>query len=184
MYIEIKDIKKLIDAGYTVIKAKWADKQQKIYLKKLQVGKGERTFFICPCCGSNANKLYLDKFGYKCIHCTSLKVYSGIQNTTKGGYSYIEYKMERYAKNNGIGTFDYPFDYMQHPKPKWKHYDKWDRDLAVLQALENMRMQSICFNKIWDTQTIRNVINGRNKFLALSLTKLKRYFYPFDKEIL
>lgn len=92
MYIEIKDIKKLIDAGYTVIKAKWADKQQKIYLKKVQVGKGERTFFICPCCGSNANKLYLDKFGYKCVHCTSLKMYSGIQNTTKGGYSYIEYK--------------------------------------------------------------------------------------------
>ncbi len=185
MYITIKQVQKLIDEGHSRIKIKRAEHIQTVNLKKVQVGKGERTFFICPCCGKSAYKLYLDNTeNFKCVHCTSVNPYEGIQNTTKGGYVYLQYKMERFAMNCGIGSFEYPFDYKKHPKPKGKHIDKWNKNLAIMQALENMRFQSILYQKAWNPKTVKSIVNGKNIFLSLSLEKLKRYFYPFDTGIL
>lgn len=184
MYITIKQVQKLIDKGYSRIKIKRNEHIQFVSLRKVHVGKGERTFFICPCCGRNAYKLYLDRTNnFKCVQCTSANPYEGIQNTTRGGCDYLEYKMERFSIIYGIGQFEYPFDYKQHQKPKWKHRDKWNKNLAIMQALENMRQQSIFFNKIWNTKTIKNVISGKNKFLTLPLEALKKYYYPFDTEL-
>ena len=179
-YIEIKQIKPLIDKGHKTIKITSGENHQMIFLRNVQIGYGIRTFFICPCCGENAYKLYLDDFGYKCVHCTSLNPYSDIQNTTKGGADYLEYKMWQFANRHEIGDFQIPFNYANHPKPKWKHHNKWNKNLAIMQALENMRQQSIFFKQIWNQQTIKSIENGRNKFLSLSLSDLKRYYYPFD----
>ena len=183
-YIEISQIKELIDKGHKSIKIQQGEKQQIIYLKKVQVGYGQRTYFICPCCGENAVKLYIDKNLYKCHHCCALKPYYGIQNTTKGGYEYLGYKICRFANKCGISKVKFPFNYYDYPKPKGKHQDKWNRNLKILQALENMRMQSILYNKIWKSKTIKSVEQGKNKFLILDLYELQRYFQPFDTGIL
>ena len=177
VFVDIKQFKNLTDAGRTKAFLKWDEHQQAVYFSKVRVGYGYKNFFICPCCGEYKTKLYLDKNNiFKCVKCCSIKPYNGIQNTTKGGYEYISYKMERFAEKSGIGRFEYPFDYEQHPKPKNKHRDKWERNLAIMQALENMRSQSIFFDRIWNSKTIQKVEQGKNKCLSYPLLFLKNYF--------
>lgn len=183
-YIEINQVKEWIDKGHKNIKLQWNNQQQIIDLKKVQVGYGQRTFFICPCCGQNAIKLYFYKDLYRCVNCCTVKPYYGIQNTTKGGYEYLTYKIYRFAKKCGIPKVIFPFNYSDYIKPKGKHQDKWNNNLKILQALENMRMQSILYNKIWKPKTIKSVEQGRNKFLILNLYELQRYFQPFDTGVL
>jgi len=179
-FIEIKQFKKVIDKGKQSARIKWDDKQQTIFFSRVNVGYGCKVFFICSCCGENRTMLYLDSNIFKCVNCCTVKPYRGIQNTTKGGDEYLGYKMERFAIKVGIGSFDYPFDYLQHFCPKGKHKDKWNKNLSIMQALENMRTQSIFFNKIWNQKTIQSVESGKNKYLKCTLLDLKEKFIPFD----
>lgn len=182
-FIQIQLFKEKIDKGAESAVIQWEDKRQRIRFAKVALSYGNRSYFICPCCGGNCLKLYLYKDLFRCRNCCPENSYRGIQNTTQGGDAFIAYKMERFAEKVGIGAFEYPFDYLQHPCPKQKHHSKWDRNLSILQAMENMRSQSIFFKKIWNTKTIRSVENGKNSYLKCSLPKLKQYFYPFDNGV-
>lgn len=184
-FIEIKQFKKLTDVDKQKAVIKWGEYQQTLYFSKVKVGYGYKKFFVCPCCGEYKTKLYLDKNQiFKCVNCCSVKPYNGIQNTTKGGDDYIDYKMIRFAIKVGIGKYEYPFDYCQHPCPKGKHKEKWNQNLHILQAMENMRFQSIFFEKVWDVKTIRSVETGNNKYLSCTLKDLKNQFIPFDRGII
>lgn len=157
---------------------------QTLSFTKVQVGYGKKNFFRCPICGRNATRLYFDNHLFRCLECCRSNPYKGIQNTTRGGDDYIGYKMERFAAKAGIGQFDYPFDYLKHPRPKGKHWSKWNKNLAIMQSLENMRTQSIFFHKIWDSKTIRSIEKGKNRFLEFPLKVLKDSLFAFEKGIL
>ncbi|MCK9479190.1 MAG: hypothetical protein M0R40_06775 [Firmicutes bacterium] len=183
-FIDVNFFKEVIIKGKDNAKIEWNGGQQSIFFSKIQVGYGFKHFIICPICGQNRAKLYLEGNLFICIDCCSVKPYNGIQNTTKGGDAYIGYKMERFATRCGIGKFEYPFDYLKHPKPKGKHSEKWNRNLKIMQSLESMRFQSIFFKKIWKSRTIKSVETGKNKYIQhISLNELKRYFFPFDNGV-
>jgi hypothetical protein len=157
---------------------------QDIHFTAVNVGYGLKRFFVCPFCARDCVKLYYDGNVFKCRLCAPVKLYNGIQNTTKGGSDYLYYKMVRFATKNGIGTIRMPFKYWNYPVPKNKHADKWLKNIAILQALENMRNQSIFFNTIWNNKTIQSIESGNNRLLdALSLFDLEKWFYNFDKSI-
>lgn len=155
--------------------------RQKILLNRVKVGCVCKVFFSCPFCGRNCERLFFEQGMFRCFRCCSVSPYKGIQNTTKGGDDYIAYKMQRFAIKNGIGQFNFPFDYVKHPKPKGKHSDRWKKNLAIMQGLENMRTQSIFFNKIWKQKVIQSVEQGRNKLLELPLWTLKDRFLSFEE---
>ena len=104
----------------------------------------------------------------------------GIQYTTRGGYQFIEYKMDRFAQKHGIENINWPFWYLEYVKPKRHRWERWERTLKILQALESMRNQSIFFGKIWNSATIRDVERGTNEYLQRLLMELMLYWYPFD----
>ncbi len=179
--IHIRDLKSAIDDKSTGMIIECNGKKHRVQFNRVKVGYGIKIFFSCPLCGANCEILYYEKGWYCCFDCCSVKPYRGIQNSTKGGYEYISYKMERFAMKCGIGRFDYPFDYEKHPRPKGKHKDKWEKNLSIMQCLENMRSQSIFFNKIWDSKTIQSVEQGRNKYISFPLGLLKKNFYHIEK---
>ena len=174
--ITVQDLMKATHKGASGATVVYNGRKQKVLFNRVKNGFGYKTFMLCPLCGLNCNILYFDYGCFCCPKCCSKNFYKGIQNTTKGGYEYISYKMERFAEKSGIGRFEYPFNYEQHPKPKNKHRDKWERNLAIMQALENMRSQSIFFDRIWDSKTIQKVEQGKNKCLSYPLLFLKNYF--------
>ncbi len=181
--ISIKDFTKMIDKGSKCAIVSCGRVKQKIMFSVVKVGYGKKTFLSCPICGKNKCTLYLENNLFRCSNCCSVNPYKGIQNTTKGGEAYLEYKMERFAMRCGIGEFEYPFDFRKHPRPKGKHKEKWNTNLAIMQSLENMRSQSIFFQKIWNSKTIQSVEQRKNKFLSYPLPLLERYFYDFDSGI-
>ena len=158
-------------------------KKEKILLSRVKVGYGYKVFFSCPICGKNSERIIFEDGLFSCSKCSSAKQYRGIQNTTKGGDDFIAYKMLRFSMKVGIGQFNFPFDYAEHPKPKGKHSDKWNKNLAIMQCLENMRFQSIFNKKIWDLKVIQSVEQGKNRFLSLPLLALKDSIFPIEKGI-
>lgn len=179
--IHIRQLSKAININSTAAIIEAEGKRQIIYFKRVKVGFGYKVFFSCPLCGKNCEKVFFEQGGFRCFRCCSVSPYKGIQNTTKGGDDYIAYKMQRFAIKSGIGHFDFPFDYAKHPKPKGKHSDRWKKNLAIMQGLENMRTQSIFFNKIWKQKVIQSVEQGRNKLLELPLWTLKDRFLSFEE---
>lgn len=178
--ITVQDLMKATHKGASGATVVYDGRKQKVLFNRVKNGFGYKTFMLCPLCGSNCNILYFDYGCFRCPKCCSKNFYKGIQNTTKGGYDYIAYKMERFAEKSGIGQFDFPFDYSKHPKPKWKHKAKWEKNLAIMQCLENMRFQSIVFNRIWDNKTIQKVEQGKNKYVSYPLSVLKAYLFDIQ----
>lgn len=179
--IHINEISKSINEKSTGAIIEVKENKQKIRFNRVKVGCVCKVFFSCPLCGRNCEKVFFEQGGFRCFKCCSVSPYKGIQNTTKGGDDYIAYKMQRFAIKNGIGQFDFPFDYAKHPKPKGKHSDHWKKNLAIMQGLENMRTQSIFFNKIWKQKVIQSVEQGKNKLLELPLWTLKDRFLSFEE---
>ncbi len=179
--IHISELSGSINDKSTGAIIEFEGKRQSIHFSRVKLKFGYRVFFSCPLCGKNCERLFLEKGFYRCIHCCSVNPYKGIKNTTKGGDDYIAYKMQRFAVKCGIGQFDFPFDYSKHPKPKGKHLDRWEKNLAIMQCLENMRTQSIFYKKIWKLKVIQSVEQGKNRFLDYPLWKLKDNLYMIEK---
>ena len=178
--INIRQFKRITDTGKDGATIEYEGIRQRLSFSRVVVGYGKKVFFRCPICNKNKESLFWENNLFRCSDCCSIKQYSGIQNTTKGGDAYISYKMERFAMRCGVGQFDYPFDFQQHPRPKGKRSKNWNKNLAILQCLENMRFQSIVFGKIWNQKTIQSIEKGKNKFLLYPLKDLKNNFYSFD----
>lgn len=158
--------------------------KQQIYIAEQKTGYGKKHFFVCPVCGKRRVKLYLVNEFFKCAECAHYNPYKGIQNGTKGGYSEIEYRMQRYAKENDI-EYSLPFDFtsfFNDPRYRLKRFRK---KLVVLQALENIRFQNIFFKTIYKPIVIKKILNGSHPMLKyLSLLDLKTYIYDFNKYVI
>lgn len=181
--INIKDFSKMIEKGSRYVVVLYGSTKYKLIFSTVKVGYGEKLFLSCPICGKNKCTLFYKNNLFRCSECCSINLYKGIQNTTKGGEAYLEYKMNRFAMRCGIGEFEYPFDFHKYPRPKGKHKENWNTNLAIMQCLENMRSQSIFFQKIWNSKTIQSVERKKNKYLLYPLPLLEKYFYDFDKGI-
>jgi len=119
---------------------------------------------------------------FVCFPCTGINPYNEIQNTTKGGYRHIEYKMERFASRHGIRILGYPFHYFDYPRPPRKKVELWHKNIKILQALESMRNQSIFFYKKWSTKTIKSIEDGTNYYLTLPINEHLECFLPYDNQ--
>lgn len=186
-YIDVKDVMEVMreseypgtDQYNTYLSVEGQPFCVKIAYQK--TGFGEKSFLCCPECGSRRVKLYLYSGRLLCRDCLPYSIYRGLTHTTKGGYKYIKYRMQRLAANNGI-ILKGPFCYYNYPNPKGKNDDAWEMVLKKLQALENMRIQALSFNKRYSEKTIRSVLQEKNVLLyILDLYDIDRYFYNWDK---
>ncbi|HCG36162.1 MAG TPA: hypothetical protein DER23_07450 [Clostridiales bacterium] len=189
-FVKIEQFKDVYEKGKSSATGIFEDKEVRFFFSKVTVGYGYRHYFVCPVCGGYCIKLYYKDNIFRCIKCSGINAYEGIQHTTRGGYDFIMYKMERFAAKHGIkvetkdefqkGLLQYPFDYRDYNRPYRRKREPWEKALKILQALESMRTQSIFFGKIWDAETIRSVETGKNKYLEYPLPLLLKYLYPFD----
>lgn len=153
--IDIRDVPKEIKHVVTFQNTKYP----KVHLSYQKAGFGSKRFFICPHCGERREYLYIVQNTLACRNCLTISPYWGIQNTTKGGHTYIEYKMNKLARKYGI-KIKYPFSYYQLllDKPKNMHYATWERVARQLQILENMRNQAIFYNSFLEPSEITYVL--------------------------
>ena len=155
-------------------------------LEVVKVGYGDRRYFVCPCCGKKRTILYYINHGFKCRDCGHFNPYKKIQNGTKGGSSEIQYRMERYAKKNNIDIVRFPFnymDYIQDERLMKKGKDSFRMKLKVLQALENMRFQTIMMKKTFSNQAIRKVISEKHPILQkVSLKDMTMIWYDWESD--
>lgn len=160
------------------IKVSYCGKQFSVSFAEQKTGFGTRKFFVCPVCGKRRTKLFLCNSGLLCMGCAGVNPYKEIQNTTKGGYREIEYRMERYAEKNGFRIEKWPFeytDYIEHPAYNRK---KFRKVLKILQVLENMRLQNILFKTTYSQQTIKAVLKGNHPALTkYTLPELRKYLW-------
>ncbi len=173
--LNIQDIPKgVIDD----IKLNIEEHKYDIYIDTQTTGFGEKRFFICPLCLNKRTKLYLDNGSVGCRNCLNYSPYKGIQNTTRGGYSYIEYKMETLAAKHNI-KFEYPFRYYKSAfdKPKYMRFNKWEEVIRKLLILENMRNQAIFFNKKYTAKLIRHTLE--NCLYMFSMKELDENWYDW-----
>jgi hypothetical protein len=180
-YIDISDFKKAVFEETQGLEIKYDGNN--IYFTKQKTGYGEKIFFKCPECGSKRTKLYFYKDNFICRKCHPSNIYKQIQNTTKGGYDYISYRMKQFAASRDIIIKKFPFHYLDYAfeKPKYKHMDKWVENINILQALENMRFQTIAYNKKWDAETVKSVIDGKNTCLYIyELYEIQKYIIKWD----
>lgn len=166
--VSVEDIKRVIDIReIPVADLLCNDVPIRVKFARQKTGFGYKVFMVCPQCGERRVKLYLIDRYLICRTCIPINVYKGMQHTTKGGCDYITYIMGRFAQKNGIDFKRHPFHYYEYDKPKYKHWDKWRDSLTIMQALANMRFQTIFMKKIWDTKTIDSVLNFNNKLLYI-----------------
>ena len=94
--------------------------------------------------------------------------------------------MERYAKKNNIEIVRFPFnymDYIQDERPMKKGKDSFRMKLKVLQALENMRFQTIMMKKTFSNQAIRKVISEKHPILQkVSLKDMTMIWYDWESD--
>ncbi len=173
--IDVMDVQQYFKGGNRIFYI--TDYKRPLVMDHVKVGFGFRNYLICPECGNRFVKLYLCGNRFVCRKCGKVPVYSGIQNTTKGGYKEIQYRMERYAGKHKI-QFEYPFDYLDFV------FDQKDPEaLRVLQALENMRCQSIFFGVKYSSSTIRSVLSGDHPIMKddqIALQDLRDHFYDWN----
>lgn len=167
-FIDIKDFKEEIATGcdHSDIVTSGSIKNR-IHFVKQKTGYGVKSFFICHNCCTRHTKLYYYHNQYVCRLCYPFNIYKNIQNVPKGGSKYIAYRMYRYAETKGIDLRKGPFNYTQYEVPTNKKSNTWVDHLTVLQALENMRCQSIAFKKRWDIKTVNSVLTMSNTCLYL-----------------
>jgi hypothetical protein len=167
-YIDINSFKEEIADGFDYLDfITGGTLQSRLRFAKQRTGYGFKHFLICPNCGSRRTKLYYYNEDYLCRCCYPINIYGNIQNSSKGGYKYIAYKMKRFADTKGIELVNGPFNYACYQKPAHRKEASWVKDLIVLQALENMRYQSLAFNKRWNTKTVKSVLTWTNTFLYI-----------------
>lgn len=169
--VDISMIKDCIPAGENQIIYK-TDKARTLTISPQKTGFGTRYFFVCPACGKRFQKLYLCGNRLLCRMCGKVPVYQGIQNSTKGGYIEIQYRMNRFAAKHDI-AFDYPFDYMHFLLDERIRRQGFRDKLRILQALENMRFQCIMFRSKYDTKTMRSVLTRQHPLLLNEYVTLK-----------
>ena len=182
-YIDIKDCVPRLKPG-----VKYAELQIKsgsvyeVEFTRQKTGYGEKTFFVCPKCGSRRTKLYIWRGRLLCRECYPLPVYRGIKNVVMGGDDYISHRMMRFADKEGIQLKRFPFCYLDYEKPKYKHGERWCMTITKLQAFENMRNQAIFFRKRYSLPVINSILQERNAYLyALDLYDIYKYFYDWDR---
>lgn len=188
-YIDVKDVKPLIEAENGNILHLWGFE---IPLSRQKTGFGVRMFFLCPRCGERRAKLYDLNGRLYCRSCipSNRSPYAGLTHVTKGGRLDINYRMHRLAKKYDI-DIKMPFYYYDYPKPKGCSHYKWEFVMRQLQALENMRNQSIFCKKKWKTRTIRSILDGTNIILlnddcdaGLTLYEMTKFFIDWDDGVL
>lgn len=181
-YIDIKDCldignKDMTSAALTMVDGK----EFQVGFQRQKTGYGERLFMQCPRCGRRRMKLYIYKELLLCRDCYPFPVYRGIKNVTPGGYKYIGYRMRKFAAANGIAIKKFPFDYLEYERPKYKHKEKWEEQLKILQALENMRIQSHEKKFYYSVETVNSVLKYKNLYLyASNLEDLAIYAYDWE----
>lgn len=168
-YVSVNDIKTITDINKPFVDILCDNVPVRIEFSKQKTGYGEKLFMKCPVCGERREKLYFINGLAKCRECIPQNVYRGIQHTTIGGTDYISYKMHRYAKKNGINIKKFPFMYYEYEKPKFISGDRWCDKLIVMQALENMRFQTIFCKRIWSKRTIDSVLQWDNSLLYINM---------------
>ncbi len=177
--ISMENLKSILDQGQDHFTLTLDERKHLFRLSWIKVGYGQRCYLVCPVCGKRYNKLYIINQQIKCRECGDLKKYWAIQNSTKGGYTELEYRMGSYAKKHSI-SFKYPFDYTDFMLDDRWYRKRFKDALKVLQALENMRMQAILLNVTFKPAEIRSVMSGEHKILKKhSHEDLKDYVYPW-----
>ncbi len=139
----------------------------RVFLSKQRTGYGYKNFMICPFCGTRHIRLYLCNQKLMCRKCFPENVYSGIQHHNKGGNKDIAYRIYRYAAAHGVTIKRFPFNYWEYDKPKNRKEASWVNILTVLQALEDMRYQTIAYHKIWNSKTIKSILTWTNTLMYL-----------------
>lgn len=175
MKFRIDKAYKKIKKGSEGVKATIEGRDYLISIAWQTTGYGSRPLFLCPTCGKRRRDLYYEREGtIKCRSCLPRNIYRGIQHTTRGGYEYIEYKLQRLSEKVKLNNLKIPFDYEDYP---------WFTDtetLKVLQGLENMREQSIFFGTIFSPKVVSLVENGKHPNLKdYPLWALKKNLYPW-----
>lgn len=166
-YFDVSDIKPDVDIEQSSTRILLDGKPLDIELSRQKTGFGYKLFLQCPICMQRRSKLYIDANILKCRECIPGNIYRRIQHTPNGGDDFISYKMSRFAEINGIEFIRHPFRYYNYLKPKYKHEEKWVINITILQALENMRTQTIQSKKRWSKETLSSVLNGTNLFLHI-----------------
>lgn len=153
-----------------------------IFLAKQTTGCGFKRFFYCPHCYNRRERLYLVNGDWLCRSCIPKSIYRGIQNTTKGGDTYIAYKMERIAASYCI-QIEYPFSYNQtlFSRPKGMHNKTWDKAIRQLQVLENMRFQAIFMKSYLEPKVIRHALE--HCLYTYSLPELEHYMFDWKSTV-
>lgn len=178
MRVYTLDIRELENKDVEYIKLK--NITVRIYIAKQKTGFGYKHFLQCPNCGSNRERLYLT--GNNQIYCRSCspkhikkEIYRGITYTTRGGRDEIAYRMARIAKVYSI-PLKFPFDYMSIilKRPKYMRLNKWTEGLYKLQILENMRNQTIFFNKKYEAALIQRILEDH--LYDYTIADVQRYF--------
>lgn len=150
-----------------------------------KTGFGYKRFFICNRCNERRERLYLftNTLNVYCRSCSPINIYRGIQNTTKGGTEYIEYRMKRLAKDYKI-NFKYPFNYMLQSlsRPKYMRHEKWREGLRKLQILENMRFQTIIYKTKYKPEFINYVLDHQ-ALIRYDLYHLQKYIIDWHKVV-
>ncbi len=179
--VRIEQFKQILGRGKSKVAGEFDDHAVEFFFGKSKTGFGYRHYFICPSCGKYRTALIFANGAFTCFKCAGINPYAGIQKTTRGGYEFIGYKMQRYAKKNGVTGFCFPFDYRDYERPKRYRWERWHAVMKVLQELESMRNQSIFFEKIWSAETIRSIEKGTNEYMRLPVSLHLEYFYPYDQ---
>lgn len=178
--VKVEQFKQALKPGKSKLTAEYGGHAVKFFFGKVKTGFGFRHYFICPICGQYRVMLVWNGKAFICFKCAGINPYEGIQKTTRGGYDFLLYKMQRYAYKHGVEGFHFPFWYGDYERPKHRNRAHWDRTMKVLQALEGMRCLSIFFGKIWGAKTIQSVENGTNPQLNRPILHLALYWYPYD----
>lgn len=180
LFFYLNDLEPEMKAGNR-IKVQYFGKEFCVNFAEQKTGFGIRKFFACPVCGKRRTKLFLNRSGLRCVECAGINPYIEIQNTTKGGYREIEYRMKRFAKKNGIKIEKWPFEYTAYSMDPAYNRKKFQKALKILQVLENMRLQNILFKTTFRPRTIKAVLNGKHPALTrYTLPELQRYLWVID----
>lgn len=182
-FIDIESFKDYIIAGHEWVDITTSGQiKNRINFTKQKTGYGFKCFLVCPKCGSRCTKLYYYCDSYLCRCCYPRNIYRITQHTIKGGYEHISNIMYHFGKRHGFEFARHPFHYYKFEVPKHKHREKWLHNLAIMQALANMRFQSIFLKRRWSNETIKSVLSGRNALLYLyDLSDIDEYILDWDK---
>lgn len=176
--LHISDLPKERKAG-KALSVEVNGKRTTIALAEQKTGFGTRKLFMCPHCGARRMKLYYVRSKWCCTSCGEYNPYYGIQNTTRGGYLELHYRMERFAKDSGIEIKKWPFSYLDYMEDPRVGRRKFQQALKILQALENMRFQDIFFHRRYSSKTIKRVLDGTHPLLWKSLYVLRERILYF-----